>query len=113
MGGLFFGALLALNVIAGDWRVEDGALKGEASGSDKRRPFAAALVGPEGGERPASIEAVVEGSQDGEKRRGANAFILFDVERDAAGRIAAARFAGLFLGGRRAAIGTIGKGGRP
>jgi len=113
MGHFLCAALLALNVIVGDWRVEDGALKGEvAAAGEKKRPIAAALLGPEGGARPASIDVTVS-SEAEEKRKAANAFVLFDVERDAAGRISGGRFAGLFLGGKRAAIGTIARGGRP
>jgi hypothetical protein len=115
MGKLFCAALLALDILAGDWRVEDGGLRGEApapGAREARRPFAAALVGPESGERPTAIEATVRCDAD-EKRRGANAFVIFDVERDADGRIAGARFAGLFVGGKRAAIGTLARGGRP
>ncbi len=101
-------AVFALTVLSGDWKVADGALRGEApaEGAGKRPAVAAALVGPEEGPRAESIEATVT-AEPPEQGRPANAFILFDVTRDAAGRIAGARFAGLFVGGRRAAIGTI------
>lgn len=98
-------ALLAVSVLAGDWRIDDGALEALAPQGGPRRALAAALVGPEAaldGVRLEVLEATVQGR---------NAFFLFDVERDDAGRIARARFAGLYLGGGRAVIGEIARAG--
>ncbi|MGH7298114.1 MAG: hypothetical protein ACRELB_24455, partial [Polyangiaceae bacterium] len=101
--------LLALTVIAGNWHAQGGALDADAGGEQGKRVAAAALVGPDAS--PDRIEAVATGLASG--AGGVNAFIIFDVERDEAGRIARAHFAGLYVGARRAAIGEIGKRGRP
>lgn len=108
--------ILALTVITGDWKIADGALEGQApqglaGGKDARRPAAAALLGPD--DQPDRIEAKVQGLAGKGQGGGVNAFVLFDIERSSDGKIKRARYAGLFIGGRRAAIGEFGAGGKP
>jgi hypothetical protein len=100
---------LALTVISGDWKIAQGELDGQAPASlaGTKRPYAAALLGPDG--EPDRIEAKVTGLA-AKGAGGVNAFILFDVERSDDGKIARARYAGLFVGGRRAAIGELADG---